>query len=105
MTSGEHTAGVRSQENHFFGQETLTKDVSQDGGSLVASCYAVLQVANHLVDVDLLHGTILAGLFHLLINSPFLDTKKLASHVTRSIDDAQNRDVVAKGGANGSLTD
>lgn len=101
----EHTASVRSQENHFFRQQFLTKDVAQDGRSLVASGYAVLQIANHLVDVELLHAAILAGLFHLLVHGPFLNTEKLASHVPRCVDDSQSRDVVAKGRANSSLTD
>ena len=94
---GGHTAGIRSQENLFFAQETLTKDVTQDGGSLVARCYAVLQVANHLVNIALLQPAILAGLFRLLVGSPLLNTEKLAGHVASPADGAQDRDVVASG--------
>lgn len=94
---GRHTACVRSQENLFIVQETLTKNVAKDGGSLVARCNAIFQVAKHLVNIGLLHAAILAGLFRFLVDSPLLNTEKLADHVASPASGAQDRDVVSSG--------
>lgn len=94
---GGHTAGVRSQENLFIIQEALTKDVAQNGRRLVARCNAILKVAQHLVNIALLHAAILAGLFRILVDSPLLNTEKLAGHKASAARGAQDRDVVSSG--------
>lgn len=88
MTMEEHTASVRGQENLLITQKILTKDISQDGGSLVARFYPAFQVAKQLIDINLLLATILSSLLRFVVGSPLLSAEKFAGYVAGLVNEA-----------------
>lgn len=77
----ELTAGVRGQKNFFLFQETLAKNVAKDRRGLVPVLDALLQAPKHLVDVDLLHLPVLAGVLFLLVIRPVFDAESFSGDI------------------------